>query len=85
MHEEENIRDFYDELFKNDSYFKAKEIEVEAEAIYGSFCKAENEISNVVNYKITNYYNSSIVQQKKEETGLFLNFPVMETYIKITS
>ena len=27
--EEENIRDFYDELFKNDPFFKEKEIEVE--------------------------------------------------------
>ena len=27
--EEENIRDFYVELFKNDSFFKKKEIEVE--------------------------------------------------------
>ena len=27
--EEENIRDFYVELFKNDSFFKEKEIEVE--------------------------------------------------------
>lgn len=27
--EEENIRDFYDELFRNDSFFKEKELEVE--------------------------------------------------------
>lgn len=27
--EEENVRDFYDELFKNDSFFREKEIEVE--------------------------------------------------------
>ena len=27
--EEENVRDFYDELFRNDSFFRDKEIEVE--------------------------------------------------------
>ena len=27
--EEENVRDFYDELFKNESFFQQKEIEVE--------------------------------------------------------
>ena len=27
--EEENIRDFYNELFRNDSFFRLKEIEVE--------------------------------------------------------
>ena len=27
--EEENIRDFYDELFRNTSFFEEKEIEVE--------------------------------------------------------